>query len=96
METVTKKDIVNKLHERIGLSKRTLHFIIDEFLEEFRRALELGYKVKIIRFGVFFTRKTGGRPGRNFHTGEEVKIKPYKKVVFHLAPQFKKELHEES
>ena len=50
MKTITKKDIINKLHKKIGLPKKTLHFVIDEFLEEFRKALELRYKVKMIRF----------------------------------------------
>jgi integration host factor subunit alpha len=96
MKTITKKDIINKLHKKIGLPKKTLHFVIDEFLEEFRKALELRYKVKMIRFGIFFVRQTNERPGKNFHTGDRVKIKSFKKVVLHLAPQFKKELHEEN
>ena len=95
MQTITKKDIVKKIHEKVGLSQRLLHQIVDTILEEIKKTLELGEEVKIVRFGTFIPYKTKERIGRNLKTKEEVKIQSFKKVVFHLAPQFKKELRNE-
>ncbi len=96
MKTINKKEIVERLHKRVGLSKRLIKSLVDELLEEIKRALDLGEEVKIVRFGSFVPYKTKERKGRNLKTKEEVKIKPFKKVVFYTAPQFRAELHNEN
>ncbi len=96
MKTVTKKDVAEALHQRIGLSKRVLYGIIDAILEEIKVALERGEEVQIVRFGSFIPYTTKGRIARNLKTGEEVRVPPFKKVVFKIAPQFKSELQNET
>ncbi len=93
MKTITKKDLAKKIHEQMGFSQRMILRIIDELLEEIKRALELGEKVKIVRFGVFIPHTTKEKVGRNLKTGEEVRIPSFKTVCLHLAPQFKATLY---
>lgn len=95
MKTITKKDLVETLNKKVGLSKRTLLRFIDEILEEIKSALERNEEVQIIRFGSFIPYKTKEKIGKNLKTKEHVKIPPFKKVKFKLAPQFKNELQEE-
>jgi len=96
METINKKYIVEKLHKKVGLSKRVLKSLIDELLEEIKKTLELGEEVKIVRFGSFIPYKTKKRVGRNLKTKEAIEIKPFKKIIFHTGPQFRAELHNEN
>jgi nucleoid DNA-binding protein len=96
MATVNKKDIVEKLHKKVGLSKRVLKSLIDELLEEIKKAVELSEEVKIVRFGSFVPYKIKSKKGRNLKTKKEIEIKPFKKVVFHTAPHFRAELHNEN
>lgn len=95
MQTINKKVIIDRLHQKVGLSKRVLKNFVDELLEEIRKTLELGEEVKIVRFGNFIPCKTKKRKGRNLKDKIEVEIKPFKKVVFRTAPQFRNELHNE-
>ncbi len=96
METITKKEVAEKLSQKVGLSKRLLYNLIDILLEEIKLALEREEEVKIVRFGSFVPYKTKTRIGRNLKTGEEVIIPSFKKVVFKIASQFKAELHNET
>jgi integration host factor subunit alpha len=66
MATINKKIIINKLHQKVGLSKRVLKTLIDELLEEIKKTLELGEETKIVRFGNFIPYETKKRKGRNF------------------------------
>ncbi|NPA38875.1 MAG: hypothetical protein GXO57_00260 [Thermodesulfobacteria bacterium] len=95
MATITKKEVAEKLHKKVGLPKRLLINIIDEILEEIKCALEREEEVQIVRFGSFIPYKTKGRIARNLKTGEQVVVPPFKKVVFKIAPQFKAEIHNE-
>ncbi|AEH22645.1 histone family protein DNA-binding protein [Thermodesulfobacterium geofontis OPF15] len=95
MATINKKIIINKLHQKVGLSKRVLKTLIDELLEEIKKTLELGEETKIVRFGNFIPYETKKRKGRNLKNKKEVEIKPFKKIVFRVAPQFKIDLRNE-
>lgn len=95
MSTINKKVIIDRLHKKVGLSKRVLKNLVDELLEEIKKTLELGEEVKIVRFGNFIPSITKKRKGRNLRNKKEVEINPFKKIVFRTAPQFRAELHNE-
>lgn len=95
MKKLTRKEIIKELHQRTGLSQRFLNLFVETLLEEIKRSLELKDKVKIAGFGSFIPHETKPRKGRIIKTGEEVIIKPFKKVSFHLSPTFRAELHNE-
>ena len=81
MKTVTKKEVAEILHQKVGLSRRLLYTLIDALLEEVKLALEKEEEVQIVRFGSFIPYKTKGRVGRNLKTGEKVLVPPFKKVI---------------
>lgn len=95
MKTVTKKDLVEVLNKKVGLSKRTLLRFLDELLDEIKLALERNEEVQIVRFGSFIPYRTKEKIGKNLKTKENVRVPSFKKVKFKLAPQFKAELQDE-
>jgi len=95
MATLTRREVAEKLHQKVGLSRRVLYGIIDAILEEIKLAIDRNEEVQIVRFGTFMPYRTKGRVARNLKTGESIVVPPFKKVVFKIAPQFKAELQNE-
>ncbi|MFP4559712.1 MAG: integration host factor subunit alpha [Thiohalorhabdus sp.] len=79
---ITKADLVEMLHDRIGFSKKEARELVETSLNEIRRALADGEEVKLSGFGKFELRDKPPRPGRNPKTGEEVTITARRVVNF--------------
>jgi len=77
-----KKDIVEKVAERTGLSKSLVKRIIDEFLSVVYESFEKKERVELRRFGVFYFKKRKRKIGRNPRTGVEVIIPEREKLIF--------------
>ncbi len=95
MGKITRKTIIQELQIRTGLSQRMLSQIVENLLEEIQRSLDLKEEVKISRFGTFISTYSKPRQGRNLRTGERVTIPSFRKVLFHLSPTLRAELHNE-
>ncbi len=83
---MTKADLVEAVHARVGLSKKESAELVQFVLEEIKRALARGEGVKISGFGHFMVLERAARVGRNPKTGEEIRIAPRKAVVFRPSP----------
>ena len=79
---ITKADLVEMLHDRIGFSKKEASELVETSLEQVRAALASGEEVKLSGFGKFELRDKPPRPGRNPKTGEEVTITARRVVNF--------------
>ncbi len=79
---MTKKDLSETIHQRIGLSKRESADIVDFFFTLIKTGLVRGESVKIPRFGSFRVQKRKARKGRNPSTGEPIQIAERNTVVF--------------
>ncbi|MFA9461637.1 integration host factor subunit alpha [Thiohalorhabdus methylotrophus] len=79
---ITKADLVEMLHDRIGFSKKEARELVETSLDEIRLALANGEEVKLSGFGKFELRDKPPRPGRNPKTGEEVTITARRVVNF--------------
>ena len=77
---MTKADIVERVYEKIGLTKRECQELVDKVFEIIKEALERGEKVKISSFGTFTVKHKKERKGRNPQTGETI-ILPARKVL---------------
>ncbi len=88
-KTLTKKDIVQYLHEELGFSARSLARVVDEFLEIVKLALERGEEVKIVRFGNFEPYRRPTRRGVSPKDGREIVIEGKKTVIFRPSPTLK-------
>ena len=72
--TMTKADIVERIYEKVGFSKKEATEVVESIFEVVKRRLEQGEKVKISGFGNFVVNEKRPRKGRNPQTGEEIII----------------------
>ena len=79
--TITKSDIVEKVHE-IGLTKRVASDAVESILEIMKRTLEDEEDVLISGFGKFCVRNKAPRRGRNPATGEDMELWGRRVVTF--------------
>ena len=91
-KTLTKKDIVNYLNQKIGLSKTESKLIVEGVFSEIKEALSSGEEVKISGFGNFELIDKKERPGRNPRTGEEVTISARRVVTFRSGRKLRKRI----
>jgi len=90
---MTKKDIVEKLHDKVGRPRIELEEIVEETFRQIRAAVLSEGMVKIPGFGNFEIRNRKSRRGRNPHTGEAITIDGHKAMVFKPSPALKKDLN---
>tara|TARA_Y100000816_G_C25799289_1_gene418681 strand:- start:320 stop:619 length:300 start_codon:yes stop_codon:yes gene_type:complete len=87
---LTKKDIVNSIYMKLGLSKKILDVILDDLLNIIVENLKDKKKVKISNFGTFEIRYKNERVGRNPKTKEKKIISARNVVLFKPSKEFKK------
>ena len=71
---MTKADIVERIYEKVGFSKKEATDVVESIFEIIKGHLEEGEKVKISGFGNFVINAKRPRKGRNPQTGEEIVI----------------------
>jgi integration host factor subunit beta len=81
---MTKAELVEKVSERIDLTKKETDRIVNLVFGSIVDALSTGEKVELRGFGSFRVRNRESRDGRNPKTGTTVHI-PAKKVPFFKA-----------
>ena len=72
--TMTKADIVERVYEKIGFSKKEASELVELVFSSLKEELLQGDKVKISGFGNFLVRKKQSRIGRNPQTGKQITI----------------------
>lgn len=80
--TVTKADIVEKVYQKIGFSKKEASELVEMVFDQLKTTLCKGEKVKISGFGNFLVRAKNERIGRNPQTGEQIKISARRVLTF--------------
>jgi integration host factor subunit alpha len=93
--TVTKADIVEKVYETIGFSKKEASELVELVFLELKKTLQNGEKVKISGFGNFVVRGKSERIGRNPQTGEQIKISARRVLTFRPSQVLKAMLNGE-
>ena len=81
---MNKAELVTKMTEKSGLSKKDAELALNAFMKSVEEALVEGDKVQLVGFGTFETRDRAERQGRNPRNPEEVIHIPASK-----APVFK-------
>lgn len=79
---MTKADIIERLHQRLGLSKKEAYDHVEALFELMKSTLSNGDRVKIAGFGSFEVRQKHDRRGRNPQTGETITIKARRVLTF--------------
>ena len=83
--TLTRADLADVVHTRLGLSRAESANIVERVLHHMCHALAQGQNVKISGFGTFILRDKGQRIGRNPKTGVEVPIAPRRVMTFRAS-----------
>jgi integration host factor subunit alpha len=80
--TLTKIQIVESIHNQIGLPKNKSTEIVETLLEIIKSSLASGEDVRIPNFGKFCVKEKKERRGRNPATGDDLMLEPRKVVTF--------------
>ncbi|MHC5062398.1 MAG: HU family DNA-binding protein [Planctomycetota bacterium] len=80
MRTVTKKELVNRIAEKTGVTKVVAKDIIQSFLDSIISELSAGNRLEFREFGVFETKERAARRAQNPRTLEKVDV-PSKRIV---------------
>jgi DNA-binding protein HU-beta len=71
---MNRQELVDKIAEAAGLSKKDSGDALDATLAAIGDALAEGDKVSLVGFGSFEARQRAARDGKNPQTGEKIKI----------------------
>jgi integration host factor subunit alpha len=85
MSTLTRAELVDAVHGKVGLSKADASRMVESVLDKVTDALVAGENVKLSGFGTFILRDKRQRVGRNPKTGIEVPITPRRVVTFRAS-----------
>jgi integration host factor subunit beta len=80
MRTVTKKELVNRIADRTGVTKVVAKDVIQAFLDSIITELSEGNRLEFREFGVFETKERAARRAQNPRTLEKVDV-PAKRIV---------------
>lgn len=95
MNTITKKDLVDRIAERTGNKRVIVKRIVQEFLDEIVHELGSGNRLEFRDFGVFELRERAARVAQNPKTMEKVRVPRKRTVKFKIGRLLKQRLHEE-
>ena len=91
-KTITKLDLVNHLHQFLGLSKTASKELIESFFKEIKNSLINNEEVKLSGFGNFKLIDKKSRLGRNPKTGEPATISARRVVTFRASQKLRKKV----
>jgi nucleoid DNA-binding protein len=90
MGNITKKDIVEDIALRTGLTQVDTKIVIECFLDAITRSLVSRRNIEIRGFGRFKVKEKKARVARNPRTGEPVEVKSGLKPIFEASRELKK------
>jgi len=79
---MNKKELIAKVAETAGVSKKDAEKAIDATVDAITAALVAGDKVQLVGFGAFEVKCRAERMGRNPKTKEAIKIPASKSPIF--------------
>lgn len=87
--SLTKSDLITKLNEQAGLSKKESLSAVDSTFDIMKAELASGNDVRISSFGKWTVKAKKERKGRNPQTGKSMPIVARKVVTFKASPVLK-------
>ncbi len=92
---MTKRELVNNVYDKLGLTKQECYDIVSNFFEVIKRTLAKDEDVMISDFGKFIVKQKHARRGRNPQTGEKMEIAARKVILFKLSGVLNDEINEQ-
>lgn len=93
MPNITKKDIVEEIAIKTGLTQVDTKLIVECLLDSIAKGLTDGNNIEIRGFGRFKIREKKARIARNPRTGEPVQVAAGIKPIFEASKELKKYLN---
>ena len=91
---MTKADIVERIYERLGLTKNESAELLETVFSIMKSTLERGDNLKIAGFGTFEVKQKRDRRGRNPQTGEPITIKARRILSFRPSTILKSRINQ--
>ena len=91
--TLTKADIIDAIHMKLGRSKAQSAELVETLLEIMKRTLANGEDVLITGFGKFCVHDKKERRGRNPQTGKDVMLRSRRVVTFKCSGVLRERLN---
>ena len=91
--TLTKAQLVDTIHETIGLPAKKSVEVVETLLEILKKALEDGDDVLISGFGKFCVNDKAKRRGRNPATGEDMMLDQRRVVTFRCSSVLREKIN---
>ncbi len=91
---ITRKDLANAIHEKMGFSLRSAEDIVNELFAQLKEGLIDDRTIKLIHFGTLSIRKKSPRMGRNPRTGEAMEITKRGMVSFRPSKSLRERIND--
>jgi integration host factor subunit beta len=95
MQTVTKRELVQRIAEKTGVQQISAKEVIQSFLDEIIHELSKGNRLEFRDFGVFEPKSKAHRVARNPRTGDKVDVPEKTTVKFKVGRLMKKKIQKE-
>ena len=92
MHTVTKKELVDRIADKVGCKRVLVKKVIQSFLDEVINELAGGSRLEFRDFGVFETKHRAARTAQNPKTLQRVQVPPKRTVKFKIGRMMKAKL----
>jgi integration host factor subunit beta len=92
MQTVTKRELVQRVAEKTGVQQINAKEVIQSFLDEIINELAKGNRLEFRDFGVFEPKTKASRVARNPRTGDKVEVPEKTTVKFKVGRLMKKKI----
>ncbi len=96
METITKRELVQRIAEKTGVQQVSAKEVIQSFLDEIITELAKGNRLEFRDFGVFEPKSKAQRVARNPRTGAKVQVPEKTTVKFKVGRLMKKRIQNDS
>ncbi|MBN1418194.1 MAG: integration host factor subunit beta [Planctomycetes bacterium] len=95
METITKRELVQRIAEKTGVQQVSAKEVIQSFLDEIINELASGNRLEFRDFGVFEPKVKAERIARNPRTGDKVVVPEKVTVKFKVGRLMKKKIQQD-
>lgn len=94
MGNITKKDLVERISDRTGLTQVDTKIVVECFLDALSQALQKGSNIEIRGFGRFKIKEKKARTARNPRTNQFIQVEAGYKPVFEASRELRKRVND--
>ncbi|MCX7725291.1 MAG: integration host factor subunit beta [Chitinispirillaceae bacterium] len=93
---VTKREIVESIAEKVGLTQVDTKIVVETFLEAISDSLQRGKNIEIRGFGRFKIKKKKARIARNPRTNQQIQVDAGVKPIFEASKELRDKMNKDA